>query len=211
MSACPDALPSASVRTDADRRRKDARARDETLLPTSCIYAYIPEMSAETTSAAAALAGALIGAGAILVNQWRSAKLERQRMKHETRGRVNALSASVFREYLAACKVVERLAERREGGDVPSDAEITTATDVMWLKLQEVEVFCPSAVVGKAREFVEALLHSAWHRADPSVVEHLATPRLTSSTSRTLCSARLTRLLTDVATCGNDSSIATDA
>jgi hypothetical protein len=61
----------------------------------------------------AALIGAAIGASTAIIVQRRSMRLEREKLVHTSRGRVNVLSVAVFRDFLKACKDVERLAERR--------------------------------------------------------------------------------------------------
>jgi len=106
-------------------------------------------MSADVTAGIFALAGAILGSLGTVAAQWRAGVVERQRLGHETTGRANALAISVFRGFLAAAKLVERLAELRETGQVPSDDEIRAATDGMWLGWQEVSVpdphLCPIA------------------------------------------------------------------
>ena len=99
-------------------------------------------MSANVTAGIFALAGAILGVLGAVATQWRAGVVERHRLAHETTGRVNALAISVFREFLAAAKIVERLAELREANQVLSHDEIRAATDRMWLGWQEVSVFC---------------------------------------------------------------------
>jgi hypothetical protein len=104
-------------------------------------------MSADVMAGAFALAGAILGSLGTVAAQWRAGVVERRRLAHETTGRVNALAISVFREFLATAKVVERLAELREAGQVPSPDEIRTATDGMWLGWQEVSGLVESSRV----------------------------------------------------------------
>ena len=94
-------------------------------------------MSANVTAGVFALAGAILGVLGTVATQGWAGVVERRRLAHETTGRVNALAISVFREFLAAAKIVERLAELREAGQVPSLDEIRAATDRMWLGWQE--------------------------------------------------------------------------
>lgn len=92
-----------------------------------------------------------------VIAQWRAGVVERRRLAHETTGRVNALAIYVFREFLAAGKIVERLAELREADQVPSDDEVRAATDQMWLGWQEVAVFCPTPIYTPSLDFTKAL------------------------------------------------------
>jgi hypothetical protein len=135
-------------------------------------------MSADVTAGVFALAGAILGSLGTITAQWRAGVAERRRLAHETTGRVNALAISVFREFLAAAKTVERLAELREAGQVPSNDEIRAATERMWLGWQEVSVFCPTATHPPAHDFAEALQKVIWHKPDPpGVSEYLGEPR----------------------------------
>ena len=91
----------------------------------------------------ALLAAAL---GAAIFVQRRSMRLEREKLVHTSRGRVNALSVAVFRDFLKACKAVERLAERREAGEIIDNEAVRAVTAKMWLTFQEVEVFCDTLI-----------------------------------------------------------------
>lgn len=136
-------------------------------------------MSPEAGSALIALAGAIIGSTVVLFGQRQASSQEARRLEHQTRGRVNALAVAVFRDFLACAKIVERLAERREAGEILSDDVIRTATDAMWLKLQEVEVFCPTEIGIPAREFVDAHQLAVWDQPHVPVDTFLAGPRKT--------------------------------
>jgi hypothetical protein len=109
-----------------------------------------------------ALLGTALGVIGSLGVQRRTARLEREKLSHAVRGRVNALSVTVFREFLAACKEVERIGERREAGDTLDNDDVRTRTSAMWLRWEEVVVFCDSAVERPSREFVTALQRVAW-------------------------------------------------
>jgi hypothetical protein len=134
-------------------------------------------MSGEITSAVFALLGATLGSLTTIVVQWRASALERRKLTHDARGRVNALAIAVFRELLASTKVVERLAERREAGEALADDDIRDATDRMWLKWQEVSVFCPAAIHEPSLTFVRALQHVVWQRTAESATTYLLHPR----------------------------------
>lgn len=110
-----------------------------------------------------ALLGAGIGVAATFAVQHKTARLEREKLRHAARGRVNALSVTVFREFLAACKEVERIGERRAAGDVADDEYISTSTSAMWLRWEEVAVFCAPSVHPPSLELVTALQLVAWH------------------------------------------------
>jgi hypothetical protein len=135
-------------------------------------------MSADVTAGVFALAGAILGSLGTVAAQWRAGVVERRRLAHETTGRVNALAISVFREFLAAAKIVERLAELQEAGQVPSHDEIRAATDGMWLGWQEVSVFCPTPIYAPSLDFTKALQQVVWHKPDSAgVSEYLNKPR----------------------------------
>ena len=134
-------------------------------------------MAGEIASAVIALSGAALGSLTTLAVQWRSGVVEHRKLAHETRGRVNALAVTVFREYLAVTKAVERLSELREAGAIPGDEETFAATNKMWLAVQEVQVFCPAAVYGPAQHFVDSLQFVVWHRPHEPVSDYLASPR----------------------------------
>jgi hypothetical protein len=135
-------------------------------------------MSADVTAGVFALAGAILGSLGTVAAQWRAGVIERRRLAHETTGRVNALAISVFREFLRAAKIVERLAELRDAGQVPSLDEIQTATNGMWLGWQEVSVFCPTPVHGPSLNFARALQQLVWNGPDSaSVSGYLNKPR----------------------------------
>lgn len=135
-------------------------------------------MSADVTAGVFALAGAILGSLGTVAAQWRAGVAERRRLAHETTGRVNALAISVFREFLTAAKTVERLAELREAGQVPSDDEIRAATDRMWLGWQEVSVFCPTPIKDPSLHFTKALQQVIWYKPDSGEVsDYLRTSR----------------------------------
>jgi hypothetical protein len=113
-----------------------------------------------------ALLGAGVGVAATFAVQHKTARLEREKLRHAARGRVNALSVAVFRDFLAACKEVERIGERREAGDTPDDEYISTTTSAMWLRWEEVAVFCAPDVQPPSLELVGALQIDAWHSPD---------------------------------------------
>jgi hypothetical protein len=135
-------------------------------------------MSADVAAGVFALAGAILGTLGSVATQWRAGVAERRRLAHETTGRVNALAISVFREFLAAAKTAERLAELREAGHVPGNDEIRATTERMWLGWQEVSVFCPTAIHRPAHDFADALQYVIWHNPDPpGVSKYLSEPR----------------------------------
>ena len=135
-------------------------------------------MSADVTSGVFALAGAMLGSLGTVATVWRAGVRERQKLAHETTGRVNALAISVFRGFLAAAKTIEHLAELREAGQVPNDDEIRAATDKMWLGWQEVAVFCPTPIYDPSLVFTKALQQVVWHKPDSgNVSEYLNKPR----------------------------------
>jgi hypothetical protein len=117
-----------------------------------------------------ALLGACVGVVASFGVQRRTARLEREKLRHTARGRVNSLSVAVFREFLAACKEVERIAEQREADDIPDDEYVRTRTSAMWLRWEEVVVFCDSSVASPSHELVAALQLVAWHPPDTESV-----------------------------------------
>jgi hypothetical protein len=100
-----------------------------------------------------ALLGAGVGVAATFAVQHKTAQLERETLRHMARGRVNALSVAVFREFLAACKEVERIGQRRETDDAPDDEHISTRTSAMWLSWEEVALFCDPSVQPPSLEF----------------------------------------------------------
>lgn len=103
-------------------------------------------MTPDLVSGLLVLAGAVLGSVTTAIGMVHSARMERRRLAHEIRGRVNAQAIHTFSEYLTNCKTVERLAERREAGDNISDDDVRAATAPMWLSYQEVAVFCPSSI-----------------------------------------------------------------
>jgi hypothetical protein len=127
-------------------------------------------MSADVTAGLFALAGATLGSLGTVAAQWWAGVVERRRFAHETTGRVNALAISVFRNFLAAAKIVEHLAELREAGQVPSNDEIRADTDQMWLGWQEVSVFCPTPIYAPSLAFTKALQQVVWHKPDSADV-----------------------------------------
>jgi len=136
-----------------------------------------PGLLSAVSSGVFALLGAVVGvAGATLI-QTRYAQLERDKLSHDTRGRVNALSVAVFREFLASCKEVERTAERRELEVLINDEEIYSATSRMWLRWQEVIVFCDPRIEKAGQGFVDALQEVIWGTARGRVVAILDEPR----------------------------------
>jgi hypothetical protein len=122
-----------------------------------------PGLLSAVSSGAFALLGAGVGAAGAALVQTRSARLERDKLSHDTRGRVNALSVAVFRELLASCKEVERTAERREAGGLIDEEEIYIATSRMWLRWQEVIVFCDPRIEKAVGLWTDV------HRHEPSV------------------------------------------
>lgn len=124
-----------------------------------------------------ALLGATLGAIVTFWAQRRSAQLERERLRHSVRGRVNALSVTVFREFLAACKQVEQLGERREMDEQLDEDDIRAATSQMFLRWEEVKIFCDPRIEGSAWKFVEALQYVVWHTLNTGVMVHLNEPR----------------------------------
>lgn len=135
-------------------------------------------MPADITAGVFALAGAILGSLGTIAAQWRAGVVERRRLEHETTGRVNALAISVFREFLAAAKVVERLAELREAGQAPSNDEIQAATHEMWLGCQEVSVFCPTPIHAPSLAFTKALQEVVRHKpGSAGVTGYLKKPR----------------------------------
>lgn len=118
--------------------------------------------------------GAALGVVGSLGVQRRTARLEREKLSHAVRGRVNALSVAVFREFLAACKKVERVGERREAGEELDSEHVRVRTSAMWLRWEEVVVFCDSAVERPSRDIVNALQRVAWHApGEESVTAYL--------------------------------------
>lgn len=113
-----------------------------------------------------ALLGASLGIAATFAVQHKTARLEHAKLRHAARGRVNALSVAVFRDFLAACKEVERIGERREAGDAPDSEYIRTRTSAMWLRWEEVAVFCAPSIQPPSLDFVAALQLVAWHSPD---------------------------------------------
>jgi hypothetical protein len=137
-----------------------------------------PGLLSAVSSGAFALLGAGVGAAGAALIQTRSARLEREKLSHDTRGRVNALSVAVFRQLLASCKEVERTAERRELEVLIDDEEIYSATSPMWLRWQEVIVFCDPRIAEAGKAFVEALQNLIWEIApESSVAAILNEPR----------------------------------
>lgn len=63
------------------------------------------------------------------------------RTPYDDQAGYNALSVAVFRDFLAACKDVESLAEQRKHRQPIADSETRAATAKMWLRFQETEVF----------------------------------------------------------------------
>jgi hypothetical protein len=122
-----------------------------------------PDLLRTLSSGVFALLGTALGVIGSLGIQRRAARLEREKLSHAVRGRVNALSVTVFREFLAACKEVERLGERREAGDKLDGEHVRGRTSAMWLRWEEVVVFCDSAVEQPSRQFVNAVQRVAWH------------------------------------------------
>jgi hypothetical protein len=110
-----------------------------------------------------AFAGAILGAMMTYVAQRRAMHMEREKLAHAARERVNGLSVAVFRDFLSVCKQTERLAERREAGEALDDDEITATTSLMWLRWEEVIVFCDAEIEQHARALVKELQHLAWH------------------------------------------------
>ena len=84
---------------------------------------------------------------------------------------------AVFREFLASAKVVERLAERRATDEPLDRKEVDEATTEMWLKLQEIKVFCPEPLHAPAHVFVDALHLAACNKANEPVSQLLEGPR----------------------------------
>jgi len=124
-----------------------------------------------------AVLAAAMGATAAIWVQRRSMRMENEKLAHSARGRVNALSVAVFRDFLRACKDVESLAERRESGDIPANEKISAACSEMWLRLQEVDVFCDDSITKSARSLVDTLQLLVWHRQHTSVSSILISPR----------------------------------
>jgi hypothetical protein len=91
-------------------------------------------------------------------------RLEREKLADVSFGRVNALSVAVFRDFLAACKDVESLAELRELGEPVPEPETRQATSKMWLRLQETEVFCDPEIKKSAKAFARVLQVVVWHK-----------------------------------------------
>lgn len=139
-------------------------------------YALGSSHVGRVTTALIALGGALFGVAVTFVGQRRADRNEQQRQAHETRELVNALAIDVFRAFLAASKAVERLAERREWQERLTDGEIQVATNEMWLRLQEVEVFCAPVISKPASAFVNALMHVVWNKIE-SVETYLVPTR----------------------------------
>lgn len=117
-----------------------------------------------------ALLGAGVGVAASFGVQRRNTRVEREKLRHTARGRVNALSIAVFREFLAACKEVERIGERREAGETLDGEHVRTRTSAMWLRWEEVVVFCDRSIETSSRALVNALQFVAWHRPESETV-----------------------------------------
>lgn len=117
-----------------------------------------------------AFAGAILGATMTYFAQRRALHMEREKLAHAARERVNALSVSVFRDFLSACKQTERLAERREAGEVLDADEIAATTSFMWLRWEEVIVFCYKEVEQYARSLANELQRLAWHAPSTDTV-----------------------------------------
>jgi hypothetical protein len=125
-----------------------------------------PDLLRTVSSGVFALLGTALGVVGSWGIQRRTARLEREKLSHAVRGRVNALSVAVFREFLVACKEVERLGERREAGDQLDSEHVRSRTSAMWLRWEEVLVFCDSTIEEPSRELVNALQWIAWHSPD---------------------------------------------
>ena len=146
-----------------------------------------PGLLSAVSSGAFALLGAGVGAAGAALVQTRSARLERDKLSHDMRGRVNALSVAVFRELLASCKEGERTAERREAGGLIDEEEIYFATSRMWLRWQEVIVFCDPRIEKAGQDFVDALQNVIWEIApESSVTAILDEPQTSSSRDEVL-------------------------
>ncbi|MGW4351335.1 hypothetical protein ACWELJ_04515 [Nocardia sp. NPDC004582] len=130
-------------------------------------------------SGAFALLGASLGALTTILIQRQMVLLEREKLRHVAIGRVNALSIAVFRDMLAAGKKVELIVERRENGETLDDSDVSAATSAMWLRWQEVAVFCPRAIRDAALPFVEVLHKGAHNKLDESLDRNLTGPRAT--------------------------------
>ncbi|MFF0630873.1 hypothetical protein ACFYTS_00055 [Nocardia sp. NPDC004151] len=128
-------------------------------------------------SGAFALIGAGLGAVTTILIQRRMMVLEREKLRHIAVGRVNALSIAVFRDMLAATKAVERLAERRRDGETLDGIDVPAATSEMWLRWQEVAVFCPRDIRDAALPFVQALYSAAYHQVPEPWELYLDRPR----------------------------------
>ena len=111
-----------------------------------------------------ALLAAALGATTAMFVQRRAMRIERDRLTHAARGRVNALSVAVFRDFLRAAKPVERIAERRQAGESIPDDEVYASTNEMYLRWQEVSVFCDAAISANGIDFINALQEVVWHR-----------------------------------------------